>query len=84
MVEKNFWYYLYVKIIKKSKIFGRKLCRIVKKFLNNNLTVSIGIDTCKNSSIDIKEIIENADKALYKAKESGRNRCLHYHDFKNF
>ncbi|HBF6736399.1 TPA: diguanylate cyclase, partial [Clostridioides difficile] len=69
---------------KKSKIFGRKLCRIVKKFLNNNLTVSIGIDTCKNSSIDIKEIIENADKALYKAKESGRNRCLHYHDFKNF
>ncbi len=69
---------------KKSKIFGRKLCRIVKKFLNNNLTVSIGIDTCKNSSIDIREIIENADKALYKAKESGRNRCLHYHDFKNF
>lgn len=69
---------------KKSKIFGRKLCRIVKKFLNNNLTVSIGIDTCKNSSIDIREIIGNADKALYKAKQSGRNRCLHYHDFKNF
>ncbi|CZR97902.1 GGDEF domain-containing protein [Clostridioides sp. GD02368] len=69
---------------KKSKIFGRKLCRSVKKFLNNNLTISIGIDTCKNSSIDISEIIGNADKALYKAKQSGRNRCLHYHDFKNF
>lgn len=48
------------------------------------MTVSIGIDTCKNSSIDIREIIKNADKALYKAKESGRNRCLHYNDFKNF
>ncbi|NJI79921.1 diguanylate cyclase [Clostridioides difficile] len=69
---------------KKSKIFGRKLCRSVKKILNNNLTISIGIDTCKNSSIDISEIIGNADKALYKAKQSGRNRCLHYHDFKNF
>ncbi len=69
---------------KKSKIFGRKLCRVVKKLSKNNLTVSIGIDTCKNSSIDIREIIGNADKALYKAKQSGRNRCLHYHDFKNF
>ncbi|MCC0642819.1 GGDEF domain-containing protein [Clostridioides sp. ZZV13-5731] len=69
---------------RKSKVFGKKLCKVVKKFLNDNLTISIGIDTCKNSSIDISEIIENADKALYKAKQNGRNRCLHYYDFKNF
>ena len=28
----------------------------------------------KGSSYDVKTLIEDADKALYKAKENGRNR----------
>lgn len=39
------------------------------------VTVSMGIATQdKGSSYDIKSLIEDADKALYKAKENGRNR----------
>jgi len=39
------------------------------------VTVSIGIATCdKGSNYDAKNLIEDADKALYRAKENGRNR----------
>lgn len=37
-------------------------------------TVSIGIAVFPDDGIDIEPLIESADKALYKAKESGRNR----------
>ena len=39
------------------------------------ITVSVGLETCiPDSSADLSMIIENVDKALYKAKENGRNR----------
>ncbi len=39
------------------------------------VTVSMGVATYdKGSKYDIKNLIEEADKALYKAKENGRNR----------
>lgn len=38
-----------------------------------NLTVSMGVATFPDDSIQIKELIEKADKGLYKAKELGRN-----------
>lgn len=40
-------------------------------------TVSIGISS-SDADKDLKEILEKADKALYRAKESGRNRSLVY------
>ncbi len=43
--------------------------------VNKYLTVSMGIATHdKGSSYKIKDLIENADRALYKAKENGRNQ----------
>ncbi len=45
------------------------------KKINTKVTISIGVSTLKN--FDIKtasELIENADKALYNAKNNGRNR----------
>lgn len=37
-------------------------------------TVSIGISVFPDEGVDIDSLIESADKALYKAKETGRNR----------
>ncbi len=59
--------------------FFIKLKNIISKekfiFKNNsiNYTVSIGI-TANNKKENIEELIQEADKALYKAKDNGRNR----------
>ncbi len=53
-----------------------------------NITVSIGIATfgpdVKNMSRSAiaKQLIERADKALYQAKQAGRNKVLHFTDLK--
>ena len=41
---------------------------------NISVTVSCGVSQRENHSQSIVEVIEAADKALYKAKESGRNQ----------
>jgi len=42
------------------------------------ITVSIGISVFPEDASDNKGLIEKADKALYRAKETGRNKvCLH-------
>ena len=38
------------------------------------VTISLGVSTFPKDGISVEEIIEAADKQLYKAKESGRNR----------
>ena len=43
------------------------------------LTVSVGIETIvPDLNNSIKKLLDNADKALYKAKQSGRNRSVMY------
>jgi diguanylate cyclase (GGDEF)-like protein/PAS domain S-box-containing protein len=51
--------------------------------LKRGLKISIGVATC-NSGVKCKTktLISEADKALYKAKYSGRNRVAHFDDFK--
>jgi len=39
-----------------------------------SVTVSIGVATCRNENEDPQQIIEAADRALYRAKAAGRNR----------
>lgn len=44
------------------------------------ITISIGISTFPSDSAEAKKIIDKADQALYRAKESGRNKtctCAH-------
>lgn len=40
----------------------------------NHITCSFGVSSPKNNSIDFDTLFEHADKALYQAKELGRNR----------
>lgn len=37
-------------------------------------TVSVGVESLKDKGISLSVLMNNADKALYKAKENGRNR----------
>lgn len=43
-----------------------------------NVSISIGISTFPDDSVLMEELIDNADKALYQAKETGRNRVCDY------
>ena len=45
---------------------------------NCALTISIGCITCNNSNISSKRLIEEADKALYKAKSLGKNKVVQF------
>ncbi|TCJ03851.1 GGDEF domain-containing protein [Cytobacillus praedii] len=43
-----------------------------------NLTISVGVACYQETTIDPTQLIEDADKALYQAKQSGRNRVCIY------
>lgn len=61
-------------------ILGRRLHNRITKTgqllpeLNKELTVSIGISNVKKPGITAMELLAQADKALYLAKDKGRNR----------
>ncbi len=51
-----------------------------KKILNVRITVSVGVATYPDDGSTLKKILENADKALYKAKRTGRNKVCKFDD----
>ena len=44
------------------------------------LTISLGIAAYPNDSRDIYELLDLADRALYRAKEEGKNRVIAWSD----
>ncbi|MBN1644684.1 diguanylate cyclase [Candidatus Woesearchaeota archaeon] len=46
--------------------------------LDGSLTVSIGLITSLNSCVSAEHLLKEADKALYKAKRSGKNRVVKF------
>jgi len=43
-----------------------------------HVTISLGVASYTDDATSIANIISNADKALYKAKQTGRNRVVYY------
>lgn len=48
---------------------------------NGDLTISLGVAGLKKNTKDWKELVENADKALYHSKSTGKNRVSAYGSF---
>lgn len=59
-----------------KKFFTRKW----EKFPHPYITVSIGIASFPDDGTGINELIESADKALYRAKSMGKDRTIIYKD----
>ncbi len=53
------------------------------KFDKRRITVSIGIASCSQVICNAREIVSAADKALYKAKELGRNNVQSFEDIES-
>jgi len=51
--------------------------------VNLNITISIGVSTYPNTTNKIDHLLEDADKALYEAKRTGRNRVVLYNNHQN-
>jgi diguanylate cyclase (GGDEF)-like protein/PAS domain S-box-containing protein len=57
---------------------------VASKNLELDITVSVGVaSACKSAgSTTLQEIVKNADKALYHAKETGKNKVVSYEALK--
>lgn len=63
-----------------AEIVTNKICKEVEKLILDvdiKFTVSIGISEFKSEQ-NIDEVISEADKALYRAKETGKNRVVKF------
>ncbi len=75
---------------KEAVIIAERIRKSVEKstfILNNreelNITISIGIATYPSDAKEKQELIDKADRALYFAKESGRNQTQTYEGLRN-
>ncbi len=64
-----------------ARFLANKLCKLVcehkfqvSKDEETNVTISLGVSTYPESGDTVTDLIEVADKCLYKAKQSGRNQ----------
>ena len=46
--------------------------------VNLSITISIGVSTYPDTTNKINDLLEHADKALYEAKRTGRNKVVLY------
>lgn len=77
-----------VEHIKKNEEIEKMAVNILKSFKSyfqvegSNLytTVSIGVSIFPEHGVDIDSLLKKADIAVYKAKETGRNRIVFYND----
>jgi diguanylate cyclase (GGDEF)-like protein len=61
-----------IKAIRKGNVYQ------VSQEMTVPITVSIGLASFPTDAVDVSGLIEAADKALYVAKDSGKNRCAVY------
>lgn len=70
---------------KGAKILASNINQAVKihKFSSypNKLTVSLGVATYYNNLVKPEDIISKADKALYEAKNSGRDKVVVFNNY---
>ncbi len=70
---------------------ARKLCKLVEEYpfrdeskkIDTPVTVSIGVATYPEDAVNMEELINHADIALYRAKNQGRNRVIDYSEVKS-
>jgi diguanylate cyclase (GGDEF)-like protein len=64
-----------------AKLFAQRLHKLMLEIEENNtpVTISIGI-TMSDGSQDLEDLTKQADIALYKAKNNGRNRTEFYQE----
>ena len=62
---------------------AQSICEKIRKEVENfnfttvdKLTISLGVSTYKSNNQSFDDVLKNADKALYDAKNSGRNRVF--------
>jgi len=68
--------------MKRADEFRETISHLNMKYGNQDIhiSVSIGVSSFPENAIDGKELLELADKALYRAKKNGRNQVIHYDD----
>jgi diguanylate cyclase (GGDEF)-like protein len=66
--------FLVAEMVRKS--VREQLPRTWKIFPKDNITISLGIATFPYDGKDRKELIRDADKALYRAKMEGKDKTV--------
>ena len=61
-----------------------KLDRTWKQFQKEQMTVSIGVSTFPVDGTEVKRLISNADKALYRAKMHGKDKTFAWEEHTSF
>ena len=59
-------------------VTAERLRKNIEKSFEGLTTISVGIVTCMNASIDADNMLKQADTALYKAKNLGKNRTVNF------